>query len=42
VHDILATTYERLGVDPYSTIPDPEGRTVPILPEGNPIPELLG
>ena len=42
VHDILATAYERLGIDPHSTILDREGRPVPVLPEGTPIPELIG
>jgi uncharacterized protein (DUF1501 family) len=41
VHDILATAYERLGVDPHSAIPHPDGRMIPILPEGQPIAELL-
>lgn len=42
VHEILATVYHRLGVDPHTLLTDPEGRAVPILPEGEPIPELLG
>jgi hypothetical protein len=42
VHDILATAYERLGVDPHSVIPHPDGRMIPILPDGQPIAELLG
>jgi hypothetical protein len=42
VHEILATAYERLGVDPHSFVDAPEGRPVPILPEGVSIPELLG
>ena len=41
VHDILATAYERLGVDPQSFVNDIEGRPVRILPEGMPIAELL-
>ena len=42
VHDILATAYERLGIDPQSFVHDLDGRPIPILPEGNPISELLG
>jgi hypothetical protein len=42
VHDLLATAYDRLGVDPQASVPHPEGRLIPILPEGQPIGELLG
>ena len=41
VHDILATAYERLGVDPRSHIQDVDGRSLPILPESEVISELM-
>jgi hypothetical protein len=41
VHDILATVYRQLGVDPEALLTDALGRPVPILPEGRPIAELL-
>ncbi len=42
VHDILATVYSRLGVDPNTLLTDALGRPVQILPEGQPIAELCG
>jgi hypothetical protein len=40
--DFIATIYEHLGIDAKSvTVPDATGRPVPILPEGEPIRELL-
>ncbi len=39
--DFLATVYAHLGIDAASaSVPDPTGRPVPILPEGEPIAEL--
>jgi hypothetical protein len=41
--DFIATVYEHLGIDAKMvTVPHPTGRPVPILPEGEPIRELLG
>jgi uncharacterized protein (DUF1501 family) len=40
--DFLATVYKHLGIDRSTTVPHPTGRPVPILPEGEPIRELLG
>ena len=40
--DFIATIYRHLGIDAkLVTVPDPTGRPVPILPEGEPIRELL-
>lgn len=38
-HDILATIYRFLGIDPYLHIPDPSGRPIALC-EGKPIAEL--
>lgn len=39
--DLIATIYCHLGIDVKGlTVPDPTGRPIPILPEGEPIPEL--
>lgn len=40
-HDILATIYHFLGIDPHHQIPDPTGRPIP-LSQGEPIRELMG
>ena len=42
VHEILATVYQQLGVDPETLLTDALGKPIPILPEGRPIAELLG
>jgi hypothetical protein len=43
VGDFAATVYRHLGIDhEHTTITDPTGRPIPILPEGRPIPELAG
>lgn len=43
VHDFLATIYHHLGIEASGIqIADHTGRPVPILPEGEPIPELVG
>jgi uncharacterized protein (DUF1501 family) len=41
VHEILATVYQQLGVDPSTLVTDALGRPVPILPEGRPVVELV-
>lgn len=40
-HDILATVYRVMGIDPNLSFRDFAGRPVPILTEGEPIKELL-
>jgi hypothetical protein len=40
--DILATTFHLLGIDPATTVPDLQGRPVPVAGEGHVRPELLG
>lgn len=41
--DFLATIYHHLGIDAANIqVPDATGRPVPILPDGTPIPELVG
>jgi Protein of unknown function (DUF1501) len=40
--DLIATVYRHLGIDAKNvTVPDQTGRPVPILPEGEPIRELV-
>jgi hypothetical protein len=42
VHDFLATIYHHLGIDAARLqIADTTGRPVPVLPQGEPIPELV-
>ena len=41
-NDLLATWYHVLGIDQHITFPDHTGRPIPILPDGVPIPELVG
>jgi hypothetical protein len=36
--DAAATVYRAVGIDPATTVPDREGRPVPIQPAGEPIP----
>jgi hypothetical protein len=38
---LLATLYHRFGIDTHQTFTDRAGRPLPILPEGEPISELL-
>lgn len=38
--DFLASVYRYLGIDPGHSFLDRQGRPMPILPEGTPIPEL--
>ena len=40
-HDLLATVYDVMGIDPVLSFPDHSGRPVPILTEGSPIREIL-
>ena len=40
-YDVLATMYQHLGIDPYTKFPDHSGRPVPLLHEGQVIPELV-
>ena len=42
VPEILATVYDRLGIDPNTLLNDEQGRPVAILPEAKPIRELAG
>ncbi len=39
-NDLWATVYQHLGIDPERTFPDYQGRPMPILPFGKPIPGL--
>jgi hypothetical protein len=39
---LLATIYHRFGIDPNHIFHDRNGRLIPILQHGEPIPELLG
>jgi hypothetical protein len=39
--DILATVYRFLGIDPRMEFKDTTGRPIPILPEGEPVKELI-
>ena len=40
--DVLATVYQVLGIDTRQEFRDRSGRPLLVLPEGRPIPELLG
>ena len=39
--DVLATVYRHLGIDPRHHTVTPEGRPIPLLPDGKPIAELI-
>jgi Protein of unknown function (DUF1501) len=39
--DVAATIYTALGVDPATVLHDRQGRAIPMLPEGTPIPGVL-
>ena len=41
-HDILATIYHQLGVDPHLMVNDGQGRPIRIMPEADRIHELIG
>jgi len=40
-NDLWATAYRHLGIDTEQTFPDLSGRPMPILPDGEPIRELV-
>lgn len=40
-NDLWATVYRHLGIDPHVAFPDHSGRPMPILPDGEPIRELI-
>jgi hypothetical protein len=40
-HDVAATIYRHLGIDPATSPPDLSGRPIPVLADGEPIRELL-
>ena len=40
-YDVAATLYAALGIDPATELHDRQGRAVPMLPEGRPIPGVL-
>jgi len=40
-NDVWATVYRHLGIDPNFSFPDHSGRPMPILPDGEPIRELI-
>jgi Protein of unknown function (DUF1501) len=39
--DVLATAFHLLGIDPHTTVPDPQGKPMPIAGDGQLRPELL-
>jgi hypothetical protein len=39
--DVLATVYRHLGLDPAAYTVNNAGRPIPVLPEGEPIAELV-
>jgi len=39
--DLLATIYHAVGIDPHATVPNREGRPVPLVPTGEPVRELF-
>jgi hypothetical protein len=39
--DIASTMYRFLGVDPHAMVADRQGRLLPVLPEGEPVAEIL-
>lgn len=39
--DLLATIYHVVGLDSRSTLPDRQGRPIPLVPEGEPLRELI-
>jgi hypothetical protein len=40
-HDVLATMYRHLGIDPRTNLLNRSGRPIPILSEGEVIQELI-
>lgn len=41
-NDVLATVYRHLGIDHQRAFVNPQGRPIPLLPNGEPIAELIG
>jgi uncharacterized protein (DUF1501 family) len=41
-NDVLATVYRHLGIDHRRAFVNPQGRPIPLLPNGAPIAELIG
>lgn len=41
-NDVLATVYRHLGIDHRHAFVNPQGRPIPLLPNGEPIAELIG
>ncbi|MSQ95575.1 MAG: DUF1501 domain-containing protein [Gemmataceae bacterium] len=41
-NDVLATVYRHLGIDHRHAFVNPQGRPIPLLPNGEPIAELVG
>jgi hypothetical protein len=39
--DFVATIYHLLGIDPHRTVPDHQGRPMPIAHGGNPVHGVL-
>jgi hypothetical protein len=39
-NDLWATVFRHLGIDPYTSFLDHQGRPMPMLPYGDPIAEL--
>jgi hypothetical protein len=39
--DVAATVYRAVGIDPDTLLHDPQGRPLPVLPHGQPIPGVL-
>jgi arylsulfatase A-like enzyme len=40
VHEILATVYQQLGIDPHTMLRNPQNRPIRILPDAEPVYEL--
>ena len=40
--DVVATIYQLLGIDPHMTVPDLDGRPVPVAHGGEPIWDVIG
>jgi Protein of unknown function (DUF1501) len=39
--NLLATIYHALGINPAATLPDQNGRPIPLLDDGEPVRELI-
>jgi hypothetical protein len=40
-YDVAATVYQALGIDLATVLHDRQGRAIPMLPQGKPIPGVL-